>query len=173
MKKFIVIAGFVVVAVLALGAGNLAFAQSETPPPYPNQGYGYGRMGGRGGYGGMWSGLADGETGPYHEFMLENFAEGLELTAAQIQNRLEAGETMWQIAESEGLSSEDFRDLMQQARTAMLDQAVEDGFLTLEQADLMQNRMNWGGQWSGYGDCHGYGVQEGFHRGHHGWWNSP
>ncbi len=173
MKKVIVFVGLVGIAVLALGSGDLALAQSETPPPFPNQGYGYGRMGGRGGYGGMWSGQSDGDAGPYHEFMLEAFTEGLGLTVAQIQNRLEAGETMWQIAESEGLSAEEFGDLMQQARAAMLDQAVQDGFLTQEQADLMQNRMHWGGSWSGYGDCHGYGNQEGFHRGHHGWWNSP
>ncbi len=173
MKKLIVLASLVGIVVLALGAVDLTFAQSETPPPFPNSGYGYGRMGGRGGYVGMRSGLSDGEAGPYHETMLETFAEELGLTVAQIQTRLEAGETMWQIAVSEGISGEEFAKIMQQARTRMLEQAVEDGSLTQEQADAMATRMQGRGFGLGYGDCHGYGFQDGFHHGPHGWWNAP
>jgi hypothetical protein len=173
MKKLFVFASLVGLVALAFGIGDLAFAQSETPPPFPDPGYGYGRMGGREGYGGMRSGLSDGETGPYHEAMLETFADELGLTVEQIQNRLEAGETMWQIAESIGISAEEFGDIMQQARTKKLEQAVEEGTLTQEQADAMGSRMQGRGFGLGYGDCHGYGVQDGFHRGPHGGWNSP
>ena len=155
MKRYLIIAGIVALAVLALGSVNLVTAQSETPPPLPNSGYGYGRMGGRGRYGGMRSGLLDGETGPYHEAMVETFADELGLTVAQIQDRLEAGETMGQIAESEGISAEEFGDIMQHARTKMLEQAVEAGTITQEQADAIGSRMQTRGFGLGFGGCHG------------------
>ena len=173
MKKLIVLASLVGIVVLAFGVVDLARAQSETPPPFPNSGYGYGRMGGRGGYGGMRGGLSDGETGLYHETMVETFADELGLTVAQIQDRLEAGETMGQIAESEGVSAEEFGDIMQHARTKMLEQAVEAGTITQEQADAIGSRMQTRGFGLGFGGCHGYGIQDGFHRGPYGGWNSP
>ena len=173
MKKILVIASVVGVAVLSLGMVGLVFAQSDTPPPFANPGYGHGMMGGRGGYrgyGGMRAGLADGEHGPYHEFMLETFAEELGLSVEQIETRLDSGESMWQIAESEGVSGEVFADLMLQAREKMLAQAVEDGFLTQEQVDAMGQMNGFG---PGSGACSGYGPQGGFHRGAYGRWSTP
>jgi hypothetical protein len=173
MKKILVIASLVGVAVSALGIGGLAFAQSETPPPFTNPGYGHGMMGGWGGNGGMRGSWSSEEHGPYHAFMLETFADGLGLSVDQIEARLESGESMWQIAESEGVSGEEFADLMQQARAAMLEQAVEDGTLTQEQVDTMGGRWQMGGFGPGYGGCSGYSAQGGFHRGPHGRWQTP
>lgn len=173
MKKFIVIAGLVGLAALALGAGSLAYAQSETPPPAPNPGYGYGMMGGRGGYGGMRGSWQGDEHGPYHETMLDTFADALGLTAVQIEARLESGESMWQIAESEGLSAEEFKEMMLLARQTMLDQAVEDGTLTQEQADFMGSRWGSRGSGQGFGGCSGFGAQSGFQSGPRGRWNNP
>jgi hypothetical protein len=173
MRKIWIIIGVLGIATLALGAAGLAYAQSETPPPFINPGYGSGMMGGHGGFGGMHGGWTNGDTGPFHELMLEAFADGLGLSADQIQIRLDSGETMWQIAESEGFSIEGFRETMWQARTTMMEQAVEDGILTQEQVDGMGNRWQAGGFGPGYGGCIGIGAQEGFHHGPDGRWNSP
>ena len=173
MKKFIVIVGLVGLAALALGAGSLAYAQSETPPPQTYPGYGYGMMGGRGGYGGMRGAWQGDDHGPYHETMLATFAEELGLTVAQIEARLESGESMWQIAESEGMSAEEFGQMMLLARQTMLNQAVEDGTLTQEQADFMGSRWGSRGSGPGFGHCSGYGAQSGFERGSRGRWNNP
>ena len=162
-------------ATLALGVSSLAYAQSETPPPAanPGYGYGYGMMGGRGGYGGMRGGRLSVEQGQYHDLMVETFAGELGLTIEEVQSRLESGASMWQIAESEGLSPEEFGDMMQLARAARLDQAVDDGTLTQEQADAMGSRMQSKGFGRGYGDCTGNGPAAGFHMGPHGRWSNP
>jgi hypothetical protein len=173
MRKLIIITALVGITVLALGVGSLAFAQSETPTPFSNSGYGRGMMGGWGGYEGMHSGWTNGDAGPYHDLMVETFAQSLGLSVDQIQSRLESGESIWQIAASEGVSAEEFRDMMQQARETMLDQAVQDGNLTQEQADAMGSGWHMGGFGPGYGDCLGNGVEGGFHRGPHHGWNAP
>ena len=108
--------------------------------------------GGRGG-GGMMSSAYDGEYGPMHETMLTAFAEAFGLSVDEIETRHAAGETMWQIAEAQGYSFEEFTTLMLEARTTALEQAVAAGLLTQEQADWMLSR--WGGQGSGTGTCQG------------------
>ena len=112
MKKFILIVGVIGLAVLTLGVVSQVFAQDGTPPPTTGYGYGYGMMGGRGGYGGMRGAWQGEEHGPYHEFMLEAFSEVLGLTVDQIESRLDSGEMMWQIAAAEGLGPEEFADLV-------------------------------------------------------------
>ena len=172
MRKIWIIVGVLGIATLALGAASLAYAQSETPPPFTNPDYGPGMMGSRGRYGG---GLAYGEEGPYHELMLENFTEALGIAGAQLEARLESGEMMWQIAEAEGVSEEEIFDIMQQGRKAMVEQAVEDGKLSQEQVDFMGSRWQEGGFGGGYGGCMGYGYnnEEGYQRGPQGRWNVP
>jgi hypothetical protein len=145
MKKIFLTGGLLVLLVLALGIAGLAYAQSETPP-YP--GYGPGMMGGRGG--GMMGGGFSGEYGPMHTYMIEAFAEALGLTPEELQSRRDAGETLWQIAESLGFSQDEFGQLWVDARTDALDQAVADGVITQEQADWMNQHMA-GRQGAGYG----------------------
>ena len=173
MKKFIVVVGVVGIAALALGAFSLAFAQTEPPPPVTSPGYGYDMMGGSGGYAGMRGAWTSDEGGAYHELMVATFAEELGLTVDIIQSRLESGESMWQIAEAEGFSAEEFGDIMLLARQAMLDQTVDDGTLTQEQADIMGSRWQSRGFDPVDGDCPGYASQGGFHQGSQGRWNNP
>lgn len=175
MKKMVVIAGVAGLAVLVLGTFSLAFAQTETPPSAPSQGYGYGygMMGGRGGFGGMHGAWYGDEHGSYHETMLATFAEALGLTVAQIEPRLESGETMWQIAAAEGFNADEFDEVMLEARQTMLAQAVEEGTLTQGQADFMASRWGSRGFGLGYGGCQGDGIQGGYHRGPGGRWNNP
>lgn len=144
MKKLFVIGILVGVLVLAFGLAGLAFAQSPTPEPDQVPGYGPGMMGGYGGgmMGGRGSGWrAEGGYGPMHEYMEQAFAKALGLSEEEIEERLAAGETMWQIAEDLGYSQEEFGDLMVTARTEALNQAVEAGVLSRAQADWMIERM--------------------------------
>ena len=159
MKKILLIAVGFMVAVLVFGVAGFAYAQSQTPPT-PEYPYGPGMMGGgygRGydrGYGqGMMGGYGmhalngvegmgwDGEYGPMHEAMIAALAEALDLTPEELEARHDAGETMWQIAESQGLSAEEIQDLILSAHDAVLDDAVADGLLTEEQADWMDAHM--------------------------------
>lgn len=163
-KKLIVISGLLVV-VIALAAVGVVAAQTPTPPPTPfgygmmGNGYGYGMMGGNGrggmmggqyGYG-MMGGYADGTYGPMHDAMFNALAEGLGLSREELDQRVAAGETPYQIAVSLGFSQSDFVKIMTDARSAALDDAVANGTLTKEQADWMQTHM--GGRGGYGGDC--------------------
>ena len=149
MKKTIWITALVLIGVLAFGIAGLAYAHNQTPPtsenPYGpgmmNGGFGHGRMGGFGMMG--WTG----EYGPMHESMVAALADAIELSAEEIEARHDAGETLWQIAESQGLTADEVQDIMQSAHDLALEDAVADGWLTEEQAEWMQDHMQ--GMWDG------------------------
>ncbi|NJC98235.1 MAG: hypothetical protein C3F07_04730 [Anaerolineales bacterium] len=137
MKKTLLIVALVVLAVGALGVG-VAFAQGGQPP-----------FAGRGPM------LQDG-TGPFHTYMVTAFAEKLGLKVEDVNARLAAGETMYDIALADGVKAEDFPALMADVRAESLDAAVKDGVITQEQADWMKSRgFGRGGMMYGYGngDC--------------------
>jgi len=176
MKKIWIIVVVVGIVTLALGAAGLAYAQSETPPQVTSPGYGNELMGGRRGSGGMRGGLISGEEGPYHEFMMEAFAEAIGLSVNEIENRLASGESMWQIAASMDLTVEEISDIMSQVRSEMVEKAIADGTLTQEEADLMEQHKQGrsaGGFGPGYGNCMGDGSFGGFMRGSRRGWNTP
>ena len=172
MNKIWKAVSFIGLLAMAFGATSIAYAQTESPQPYGNPGYGPGMMGGKGRYGG---GMVDGGLGLFHDALIESFADALGLTASQLETRLESGETMWQVAEAEGISREEFSVIMQDARSAALDQAVEDGTITQDQAEFMHSRGQARGYASGNGGCMGseYSAGQGIHRGHQGRWNAP
>lgn len=178
-KKLLVVVGLSVLVGSLVFAG-LAFAQTATPPE-PGQGYGPGQGRGLGmmgggrsrmgawtqGYtgtvpmgpgvmrGGMMGGrfTADG-AGPLHEYMLDAFAQALDLTRADLDEQLAAGQTMYDIAVARGLTQEEFFATMQTARAAALEQAVAEGVITKGQADwmgTMRGRMHGGA--GGPGAC--------------------
>lgn len=172
MNKYLKIAGLVGLFVLVFAGVGLVYAQTEAPQPYTGFGYGHGMMGGRGAFSGS---MVDGEEGPFHEIMVNGFAEVIGLSVEQLEARLEAGETMWQIAESEGLTWDEFIAAMQQARSTMLEQAVEDGLLSQEHADFMNSRGMTGGYGQGTGSCwvDGQSGLQNYHRGRGGMWGTP
>lgn len=151
MKKLLLVSLIVLTAVLVLGTAGYAYAQSQQP----NSGtYGPGMMGGdwggrgRGMLGGY--GIASQGTGLLHDYMLQGFADAFDMTVEELQAQLDAGETMYTIAEAQGLTVEEFRALMIEVRTDAINQAVADGVITQEQADWMITRMS--SMWaSGYG----------------------
>ena len=134
MKKTILIVGLVVAALTVLGVGA-AFAQG--PAPYGGNGP---MMQNGGGY--------------LHTYMVTAFAEKLGLKVDDINTRLAAGETMYDIAIADGVKAEDFQALMVEVRTAALDAAVKDGVITQAQADWMKSRgFGQGGYGMGTGNC--------------------
>ena len=141
MKKTILIVALVlaVVAVMGIGAG-VVFAQDGTPP-YSGQGP-----------------MRNGE-GPLHTFMVVEFAKALDLNVNDINTRLAAGETMYDIALSAGVTAEEFPAIMSEVRVAALDAAVAANVITQEQADWMKSRGYGQGGMHGNGNCDGTGPQ--------------
>jgi hypothetical protein len=143
-----------IVAIVAVAGFSIARAQDDDPPIPTEEGYPFGGGMGRGGhrFGGV--GMhAWGEDGPQyimHDSMMAGFAEALGLSVETLEARHEAGETMADIAESQGMSQEDFFSLMLEVRAEALELAVEDGLISQEQADWMLERM---GGFNQFGDC--------------------
>jgi len=145
MNKLVKSLVILAVVAIAFGSASAVFAQSG-----PNTGLssrtGRGGRGGGGGGGTMLGEansvrLQDGfQDGLLHDAMIAAFADALGLSVDKLNTRLEAGETMADIAISTGLTLEDFRDLMVEVRTLVYDQAVADGTLTEEQAEWLKSR---------------------------------
>jgi hypothetical protein len=178
MKKTALLIGIIVVAIASLLIAGYAFAQTPSPsnpncpadcpvgdptssrPTTP----GWGMMGkGQGMMAGRWSQSGDATNpgyGPLHETMFAAMAEALGLTPEELQAHIDSGETMWDIAETQGLTAEKFQEIMIQRRTEAINQAVVDGLITQEQADWMITRMAqmpMYGMGSGASGCPGMG----------------
>lgn len=161
MKKIWIGIAVFSVAVLVFGAASFAYAQSRTPSPsdYP---HGPWMMGEYEGYAGGMMGFGhmgwNSESGPMHEFMVASLAEALALSPEEIEERHDAGETLWEIAAAEGLSDEEIQDLMDSAHDDALEQAVASGWLSEEQAEWMDDHMEqmWSGENGFYGQ-YGHG----------------
>jgi len=138
MKKTILIVALVLSALAVLGVGAV-FAQDVTPP--------------YAGHGPMMDG-----SGAMHTFMVIEFSKQLNLNVNDVNTRLAAGETMYDIALSAGVTAEDFPAIMTEVRSAALDAAVAANVITQEQADWMKSR-GFGQGGMGYGNCDGTGPQ--------------
>ena len=142
-KKLLIVAGMALIVLLLAGLAGVAFvfAQEPTPTvPFGRHGGGWGRGGfGRGGFG--WAG-----GGPWT--MFDTAAETLGLTPEELFAELRAGKSPAEIAEEQGVDVEALYDAMNAARgEAMqqaIQQAVEDGRITQEQADQMLERLESG-----------------------------
>jgi hypothetical protein len=152
MNKIVLSIVIVAVVAVALGTAGFVFAQTPTPTtPVPGTGNGYGMMGGRGTRGSMMgqNAVSGSQDGFLHDEMIAAYAEKLGISVEDLNARLAKGETMAQIASSKGLTVEQFRTLMTDARAQAIDQAVKDGTLTQAQADWMNQRG--AGQMAGNG----------------------
>jgi hypothetical protein len=131
MKKFVFMMIVFAAVAIAFSAVGVAYAKG------PSQGAGVanGWMGGNGSRNGMGAGYAITGEGILHDYMIGAYAEALNVSATDLEARLDNGETMAQIALSEGLTFDQFRTLMVDVRNQAIAQAVTDGVLTQAQAD--------------------------------------
>ena len=139
MKKTILIIALVVAALGVLGVGSV-FAQDQTPA-----------------FVGGSPMMQNGTSGPMHTFMVTEFAAKLGLNVDDVNTRLTAGETMYDIALAAGVTAEEYPAFMTEVRANAVAAAVKANVLTQEQADWMQSRgggMMNGANGAGYnGDC--------------------
>jgi len=99
--------------------------------------------------------------GPLHTFMVIEFAKKLDLNVNDINTRLDAGESMYDIALSTGLTAEEFHVVMTEVRTNAVNAAVAANVITQEQADwMLSHGYGQGGMHgNGTGTCDGTGPQ--------------
>ncbi len=164
MKKTLVLLVAVGVLALTFSAVSNAYAQETIPPTSPFEG-----RGPRGGF----AGAAD---GPLHDLMNAAIADALGVSVEELDAAHQAGQTAWDLAQVQGLTSDEFAALMADARNTALTQAVADGLITQEQANWMQSR--WSGMQAegfgpGSGNCDGNGPQGGHRPGSGRGFNGP
>ncbi len=146
----VVLAGVLVAAFAAVGA---VYAQAGTPQgEFP---FGMGRRG-------MMAnsqGLAGTGEGLLHDYMVEAFAEKLNVSVEEINETLASGGRVIDIALEQGLTVDEFRALMLDARAQAVDQALADGVITQDQADWLKTRGAGmaGGRAGMRGGMRGYG----------------
>ena len=165
----------VLMLALALGIVGMVIAQ-DTPPPLetPQSTCPYGNTGAQGiGNGGMLG---------YQGALPPLLAETLGMPVADLLAATNAGQTIAQIAEAQGVALADVAAAMVAPRAAQLAQAVEAGTLTREQADEMLATMTahmlenltagktfgGGGGGNGQGRMRGRGEMRGNGQGHGG-----
>jgi len=147
MKKILI--SILAVGAFALAVPSVAGAQGIQPPTNA------------GGFGPM---MVTGQTGPMHSYMVAALADALDLSTNDVEARLAAGETGYQIALAQGIRTEDIPALMLEVRTQAVNAAVADGVLTQAQANrMLQHGFSRGGagqgmMGTGTGPCGGTGV---------------
>ncbi len=151
-KRFMILAG-AALAVVLLGAAVAmpAFADEPTPEaPFGCHGRGFGL------WGGSWT-------------RFDTAAEALGLTPEEFFAELHAGKGLAEIAEEQGIELEAVHDatnaLRVEARTEAIEQAVEDGRISQEQADWLLEGLERGFLPMGRGSGFGHGMKGGFGRG--------
>ncbi len=166
--KFLKIAGIstlVLIALAVLGV-TLVFAQKPAPTDTPwwtqmrnMMGSGRGMMGGNrqsmqqmhnqmtqnGGMGAMHEWMH--QSGGIHDTVWAALARQLGLTSDELTAQVKNGKTLAQIAQEKGVAVKDLAATMETTMKAGLAQAVKDGKLTQEQADLMLQHMDGQYEW--------------------------
>ncbi len=94
----------VAIAVLAIGATGVVYTQTPSQAP----GSGAARMGGRDPRGGSGVGNGVAVEGILHDYLIAAYAEALNIPVADLEARLDSGETMSQIAISTGITLDEF-----------------------------------------------------------------
>jgi hypothetical protein len=152
-KRLFLLSGAALVALLLVGLIGVTAVSAQEPTPEPKvpfdpaQGRPFGWRGVRGGRGGFGRGMFGlGRGGQWT--MFDTAAEALGLTPEEFFAELHAGKSLDEIAEEQGVDIEVVRDAMNAARVEAMrqaiEQAVEDGNMTQEQADWMLEGLEQG-----------------------------
>ncbi len=152
MKKNILVAVIVVVALAVLTTG-VVLAQEPTPPTPGGFGMGPGMMG-------RFTN-SDGEFGPMHEYMQKALAEALGISVDELETQRQAGKTVYQIALDKGFKADEIPTLLRDARIKGLETAAADGVIPQEMVERMKTRLENAD--SAAGNCPGF--RQGFMRG--------
>lgn len=148
MNKFLKVAGIatLVAVVGVVAVVGIALAQEPTPHGWLGLGRGFGMMGGRGG----WD-------------MFDATAEALGLSPAGLFAELHGGKTLSDLAEEKGVDLQTVYDAVaavrKEAMRQGIEQAVEEGQLSREQADWMLQGLEQG--WMGGRGFRGHGLRPG------------
>jgi hypothetical protein len=123
--------------------------------------------------------MESGAYGPMHDYLHADLAEAFGMTPEALEAALDNGQTLWEIAQEQGLSAEAFQAVVQEARAAAFEQMAAAGAISPEQAEWMSGRM-FGGRGQGRalsGECEMYDADNGtYGPGMHGggrWQNQP
>jgi hypothetical protein len=163
MNKSIIWLSLIAVLALTLTAATAVSADSGDPTPQPRNCGLLDNLFKRDGCGTRMDPSLRADDGVLHDYMLQVFSDKLGIPETEIESRLNAGETMSQIALSEGLTLEEFQTWMLDARSQAIDQAVTDGKLTTEQAEWMKSHRAV--MFGGFGE---FGRSGGMMSGRHG-----
>ena len=155
-RKWQVVMGLAVVALVAVAVAVPAFAQEPTPTPAPKS-YGW-RGGGRG------FGVGRGICG---QAEMEAVAKALGMTTDELSTQLWGGRTLADLADKADVDLQTIRDAVdaarQEATQEAIEQAVEEGRLTQEQADWLLKGLELGflpgGRGIGFGPGFGFGHE--------------
>ena len=144
-KRLFLLSGAALVTLLLVGLIGVTAVSAQEPTPEPQVPFGWdGVRGGRGGLGRGMFGLGRGDRWT----MFDTAAEALGLTPEEFFAELHAGKSLDEIAEEQGVDIEVVRDAMNAARVEAMrqaiEQAVEDGNMTQEQADWMLEGLEQG-----------------------------
>ena len=81
----------------------------------------------------------------YKEAMKEGIASALGMTVEEFEAAKEDGQSLRDIAEAQGITEEELREIKQTVREEVIAQALADGAITQEQADqLLQGKPRRG-----------------------------
>ena len=167
-KRLLILAGVALIVLLLAGLAGATFVFAQEPtPPAPFGWRGGGR--GMGGFGGRGMGNF-GRTSGSPWTMFDTAAEALGLTPEELFAELREGKSLTEIAEEQGIEVEEVYNAVNAARAEAIpeaiEQAVEDGSLTQEQADWMLEGLEqgffprgrgfgrgWGGGYYADGEC--------------------
>lgn len=136
-KKIVFVVALVAALTMAALAGTgLAFAQGPTlPAPDSVPCYGCGGWGMRGGGRGGWG------RGQHGMGLIDALAELTGQEPADLYAELQEGKTLLEVAQAHGVSADQLVKAALASRAEVLQQRVEDGYLTQEQADWMLEHM--------------------------------
>jgi hypothetical protein len=155
MIKAVKIGGIVVLAAaIAVSAALVGAQMAAAKGPNGNPG------GGNPPYG-PGQGQGTGWMAAYHDLIHAEIAKALGLTADELTAKVATGTSAWEIAQAQGMTLDEFRQVMLDARAKALDQAVKDGVITQAQADAFkthQGPMMGGGKGPGKGPGAGQGA---------------